>query len=177
VNYGPSALGAEPQKKTTMLKCCTKCGEDKPLSAFAKSKTERFGVRSKCKDCVKLYNRQYRDQTGLNKGFVPSGLTKAERDKRWRLLNPDRRRQNNAAYRARKKHATLGDFHQDVADLYWLAKDLEKVSGEEYHVDHIIPLAGKDVCGLHVPWNLQVLPADVNMSKNNSTATKEDYVA
>jgi hypothetical protein len=92
-------------------------------------------------------------------------------------LNPDRRRQNNAAYRARKKHATLGDFHQDVADLYWLAKDLEKVSGEEYHVDHIIPLAGKDVCGLHVPWNLQVLPADVNMSKNNSTATKEDYVA
>lgn len=158
-----------------LVKTCTgPCGEEKPLDAFAKSKTERFGVRSKCKVCVSQYNKAYNKNTGRSKGITRSGLTKSERDRRWALLNPDKRRKNNAEYRARKKQATIGKYDNAVSDIYWLAKDLERVSGEKYHVDHIIPLAGRNVCGLHVPWNLQILPMDMNLSKSNSTHLKEE---
>ncbi len=47
------------------------------------------------------------------------------------------------------------------------AKVLEKLTGEKYHVDHVIPLQGKNVSGLHIPANLQILTATANMKKGN----------
>lgn len=75
-----------------------------------------------------------------------------------------------AEYRAIKRNATihLSENHRkQIEDIYWLASDLRLITGEPYHVDHIVPLQGKNVCGLHVPWNLQILPGDINQSKNN----------
>lgn len=51
--------------------------------------------------------------------------------------------------------------------IYKEAKEKCRRTGREYHVDHIIPLRGLYVSGLHVAENLRIIPAKQNMSKNN----------
>ena len=57
---------------------------------------------------------------------------------------------------------------QDIKDFYVMASELESVFPWKQHVDHIVPLQGKTVSGLHVSWNLQIIPAVWNIAKGNS---------
>ena len=55
-----------------------------------------------------------------------------------------------------------------ISDVYEQAREMTKATGIPHVVDHVWPLRGKRSCGLHVPWNLQVLTAATNKKKNNA---------
>lgn len=77
-----------------------------------------------------------------------------------------------ARYRAAKEERMLGsemsEFDEFVlSEAYHLAEVRSKQFGFDWHVDHMIPLRGKKVSGLHCANNVQVIPASLNMSKGN----------
>lgn len=86
----------------------------------------------------------------------------------WRAKNRDKANAANARRRTSRLKATPPWVNfEELFVYYQLAASATELLGEKHHVDHIIPLQGKTVCGLHVPWTLQVIPAKQNLSKAN----------
>jgi hypothetical protein len=97
----------------------------------------------------------------------------AESSRKTRQKHAARVLANKAKYRAVKLQATpswLNKGHWFEIGCVYLYRDALKRIGLDYHVDHIVPLQGSKVSGLHVPENLQVLPAEQNRLKNNHYA-------
>lgn len=94
------------------------------------------------------------------------------RTKKYRQENSDKvnarisRRRYNQMHRT-PKWLAQNDFNL-IAEFYTKARDLSISTGIKHHVDHIVPLQGKEVSGLHVPWNLQILTAEENIKKSNT---------
>ena len=90
---------------------------------------------------------------------------------RWAKNNPGKKNAANAKRKARLLQQSpkwLTGFQlKEIESWYQAAADCQWLSEEPLEVDHIVPLKGENVSGLHVPWNLQILTASKNASKGN----------
>ena len=144
----------------------------------------------KNKDKRNAYAKQYRKDNPEKIKVLAKDWAKANPEKikgyaikavkAWNERNPDYQsnfykanKERYVAARARRRAA------QDSATPTWLTaidkamiQEMYDVSearyiqtGIKHHVDHIVPINGKGVAGMHVPWNLQVITAHENLSK------------
>jgi hypothetical protein len=118
--------------------------------ASLKEKAKKYRIKNK--ERINNYILQYR----LNNKTQISKKTKS-----YYLKNLHIFKALNAKRRATQLNAT-----PKFANINKI-KTIYKNCPKGFHVDHIVPLTSKLVCGLHVEWNLQYLPAKENLSKSN----------
>jgi len=139
----------------------------------------RYVSTSRCVDCARVLMREKRK----NQDTEARKSKETEIRRRWKEANPGRDTELARARRetpeGRQKFREYMRYYSSIrrcaklkATPPWVDKtELEAVyraCPEGYHVDHIVPLKHPLVCGLHVPANLQYLPAAENVRKNNT---------
>ena len=146
---------------------CSVCKKEKDLDFFYKQKDGKFGVTSRCKDCLLKSNAKYFNKEKA-KEYTENWRNKDNnrelsriQNRLWRKNNLQYDAYRSATYRAIKNQRTPSWADLDkIKSIYLSCPD-------EYHVDHIIPLRGTHASGLHIEYNLQYLPAKENLSKRN----------
>jgi len=163
------------------MKRCCRCKETKEFDQFHKNRSTVDGYNFICKSCKKVtarqsYGRHKEDVLAKNREYYDANLQKIlgyareyDKENRHKYRASAAERENKR--RALKLQTTIYG-NQDLNDLvfqeaYELSEARTQCTGFRHHVDHIIPLQGKDACGFHVWNNLRVVPYYENLSKSN----------
>lgn len=165
----------------TVSRKCVQCAKDAAL-AWNKANAD------KAKQHSKKYRESHREQANeRNRVWRQANPDRvAHNNLVWQKANWDKyldisaswKRRNRGHVNAKTKERRLSQIQRtpkwltdqdftDIKKFYDLAHELSQAYGFPWHVDHIIPLKGKTVSGLHVVDNLQVIPGSENSRKGN----------
>jgi hypothetical protein len=149
------------------MKVCRKCDIEQADEDF------RSGRRV-CKSCDAIRVKKWHDENkAARKGHQAKWLADnldqaAAANRKWAKENPAKVKEKDARRRAAKLNATpLYADRVEIDYVYHAAQVIKDTYGTTWEVDHIIPLAGTNVCGFHIAENLQILPTRTNRRKSN----------
>lgn len=170
-----------------------------PLTQFYTNKDMKDGYMSRCKSCeserckAKTIKRKDEQLSKAKEWRMKNKEKLYAACLAWRKRNPERcaayyvdyRNRNRGVVNERwmrrevaKKNATPKWLNEDdiwmMAEIYDLSSLRTLATGILWHVDHIVPLQGKTVSGLHVPWNLRVITAKENQMKSNQLFAQQE---
>lgn len=168
---------------------CKRCNQMLPTSEFKPDPRYKRGFTSWCHECHRERNREWAKENKAHVAAKSVAWRKANPEKarevwqafhnrnkgkraaqhaEWARRNRDKRNAACAKRKAAKLRATPKWVNWNkVRAIYRQAKLLQEFTGVPMHVDHIVPLQGENVCGLHWEGNLQIIPASENCSKSN----------
>ena len=140
---------------------------------YFKEYNRKDEVRDKKHDWY-LENREQVIQTAATR---PAAVLREYRNA-WKEANKVQVRADTKARRRKHRDATplwlTRKQKSEIRQLYQIAITMTQTTGEQYVVDHIVPLRGEAVCGLHVPWNLRVITQEQNLKKSNKLVDPQE---
>lgn len=162
------------------MKKCICCGETKPIESFHKHKAMKDGHLNKCAVCVKeavdawrKKNPDCRKKEHARRREKEGHMTYDE----WRAFqkkNAIGRKTASKRYSFKRRRYIESQVLSELDDLvlteaFLVAEARTRLTGQSWHVDHIVPLFHKQACGLNNAFNIQVVPAYWNFKKNNKS--------